>query len=46
MTEVELFAIKCKISQAIQFPDISYIIIVTNSIHAAQKIFDSTIHSN
>ena len=44
MTEAELFAIKCRISQVIQFSDISHIIIVTNSIHAAQRIFDSTIH--
>ena len=40
-TEVELFAIRCGINQAINIPNIKYIIIVTDSIHAAERIFDS-----
>jgi len=44
ITEAELFAIRCGISQATQFPDISSIIIITDSIHVARRIFDSTIH--
>jgi len=43
-TEVELSVIRCEISQAIQISDISYIIIITDSIHTAQRIFDSNIH--
>jgi len=38
LTEAELFVIKCRINQAIQVPDISHIIIITNTIHAAQYI--------
>jgi len=43
-TSAKLFAIRCGISQAIQIPNISYIIIITDSIHTAQKFFDSTIY--
>ena len=43
-TEAELSVIRCEISQAVQIPDISYIIIITDSIHTAQRIFDSNIH--
>ena len=43
-TEAELSVIRCEISQAIQIPNISYIIIITDSIHTAQRIFDSNIH--
>ena len=43
-TEVELFAIRCGISQACSKENISKIIIVTNSIHAAKKIFDTKSH--
>jgi len=43
-TEAKLFAIRCGISQTIQIPNISYIIIITDSIHAAQNFFDSTIY--
>ena len=43
-TEVELFAIRCGIYQAIQIPSISHIIIITNTLHAAQKNFDSLLH--
>ena len=43
-TEAELFAIRCGINQACSFNNISKIIIVTNSIHAAKKIFDCGSH--
>ena len=43
-TETKLFAIRCGISQAIQVPNISYIIVIINSIYTAQKNFDSTIY--
>jgi len=40
-TEVELFAIRYGINQAYSKDNISKIIVVTDSIHAAKKIFDS-----
>ena len=43
-TEAELFAIRCSISQACNKENISKIIIVTDSIHAAKKIFDTKSH--
>ena len=43
-TEAELFAIRCGINQATNHNDISKIIIVTNSIHAARKIFNLLSH--
>ena len=42
--EVELFAIRCSINQAYIKENMSKIIIVTNSIHAVKKIFDSKLH--
>ena len=42
--EVELFAIRCKINQAVQIPGSSHIIIITDAIHMAQKNFDSSTH--
>ena len=42
--EAELFTIKCSINQAIQFSNISCIIIITDLIYIAQWIFDSSIH--
>ena len=44
-TEVELFAIRCSINQAYSKNNISKIIIVTDSIYAAKKIFDSKSYS-
>ena len=44
-TKAELFAIRCGINQACSMDNISKIIIVTDSIHAAKKIFDSESHS-
>ena len=43
-TEAELFVIRCGINQACSKEDISRIIIVTDSIHAAKKIFDTKSH--
>ena len=43
-TEAELFAIKCAINQSICFNNISKIVIITDSIHMARKIFDSSSH--
>jgi len=43
--EAELFAIRCSINQACGINNVSKIIVVTNSIHAAKKIFDSRLHS-
>ena len=43
-TEAELFAIRCSINQACSKENISKIIIVTDSIHAAKKIFDTKSH--
>ena len=44
-TEVELFAIRCGLNQATWLTNIEHIIVITDSIHAAKKIFDSSIHS-
>ena len=43
-TEAELFAIRYGINQAIQVPNISYIIVIMDSIYVAEKIFDSLTH--
>jgi len=43
-TEAELFAIRCGINQACSKNNISKIIIITDSIHAAKKIFESSSH--
>jgi len=42
--EVELFAIRCGINQACIKENVSKIIIITDSIHAVKKIFDSKSH--
>jgi len=42
--EAELFAIRCGINQACIKENVSKIIIVTDSIHAAKKIFNSKSH--
>jgi len=44
-TKAKLFTIRCRISQTTQLPNIFYIIIITNSIYAAWRIFDSFTHS-
>jgi len=42
--EVELFAMRCGINQAYSKDNISKIIIITDSIHTAKLIFDSSSH--
>ena len=42
--EAELFAIRCGINQACNKEEVSKIIIITNSIHAAKNIFSSSSH--
>jgi len=43
-TEAKLFVIRCSINQACSKDNVSKIIIVTNFIHVAKKIFNSTSH--
>jgi len=43
-TEAELFAIRCGINQACIKENVSKIIVVTDSIYAVKKIFDSKSH--
>ena len=42
--KAELFTIRCEINQTTQLSNISYIIIITDSIHIAQRIFDLFTH--
>jgi len=44
-TKAKLFTIRCGINQAICFSNISQIIVISNSIYAARRIFDSLLHS-
>ena len=43
-TEAELFVIRCSINQASNCDSISKIIIITDSIYVAKKIFDSSLY--
>ena len=43
-TEAELFTIRCSLNQACNKEKISKIIVITNSIHMAKKIFDTKSH--
>jgi len=43
-TKAELFAIRCGINQATHFDNISRIIVITDSIHTARKIFNPLNH--
>jgi len=43
-TEAELFAIRCGINQATNIPDILKIVIITDSLHTSQRIFDSSVY--
>jgi len=42
--KAELFAIRYSINQTVQIQHISYIIVITNAIHTAKKIFDLSVH--
>jgi len=44
-TKAELFAIRCGLNQNIQLSNIECIVVITDSIYVAKKIFDSSIHS-
>ena len=43
-SEVELFTIRCSVNQACNKEDVSKIFVITNSIHAAKNIFNSSSH--
>jgi len=43
-TETELFAIRYSINQAMNFDNVSKIIVVTNSIYVAKKIFEPSVY--
>ena len=43
-SEAELFAIRCGINQACSLNNVSKIVVVTDSIHVAKKIFDPGSH--
>jgi len=45
LTETELFAIWCRINQAVQIPEVSYIIVITDTIHLVRCIFNSITYS-
>ena len=42
--KVELFTICCGINQAVANHNIKHIIVITNSLHIARRIFDSSTH--
>ena len=42
--EAELFTIRCSINQACIKENVSKIVVITDSIHATKKIFDSKLH--
>jgi len=44
-TKAELFTIRCGINQAVNIQEISKIIVITDSIHAAKRIFDLSLLS-
>ena len=44
-TEAELFAIRCDINQATSISSISKVVVITDSLHAAQRIFNSSLYS-
>ena len=43
-TEAELFAIRYSINQALNLDNMSKVIIITDSIHAARKIFELSVY--
>ena len=43
-TEAKFFAIHCGINQAVTNQDVNHIVVITDSLHAAKKIFDSSVH--
>ena len=43
-TEAKLFEIRCVISQAVGIPNVKHIVVITDSLHTAKKIFDTLTH--
>jgi len=43
-TKAELFTIRCGINQAVGIPNAKCIIIITDFLHTAKKIFNSSTH--
>jgi len=43
-TKAKLFAMQCDINQAIGIPNINHIIVITDSLHTAKRIFDFSLH--
>lgn len=43
-TEAELFTLRCGINQAVQIPDSSCIIVITDALHTVQQIFNLSTH--
>ena len=43
-TETKLFMIRCGLNHATQLDNIEYIIVITDSLYMAKRIFDSFIH--
>ena len=43
-TETKLFTIICGINQAIHLSNMNQIVVITDSIHAAKRIFNSLLH--
>ena len=43
-TKAKLFVIRCGINQAVSIPNIKHIVIITDSLHTAKRIFDSSSH--
>ena len=44
-TEAKLFAIWCGINQVVGITSVNCIVVIMDSLHAAKKIFDSSLHS-
>jgi len=43
-TEAELFVIQCGINQVVSIPNTNHIIVITDFLHTARRIFDSSSH--
>ena len=43
-TEAELFTIQCGINQVVSITNVNYIVIITDSLYTAKRIFDSSSH--
>ena len=44
ITKAELFAIQCSINQAVTNFNTNHIVVITNSLHATRRIFNSLVH--